>query len=254
MILTSPLEQFQVFPILPVYLWDFNFSLTNSSLVLFLGGFGFFLLLYSLLSKEVCCSFVPERWQTIVETFYEVIAGLVIKDIIGVKGQGFFPFLFSLFCFISLSNLMGLVPYSFTPTSQIIVTFSLALFLFLGINIICARLHKFSFFSLFLPPGSSLTLAFVLIPIELVSYFVRPISLSVRLFANMMAGHTLLKVVAGFSWNMMPFETKGLFIVHFLPLFILVAVLVLELGVAIIQAYVFTVLTTIYLNDAVNLH
>ena len=150
-------------------------------------------------------------------------------------------------------NVSGLVPYSYTLTSQIILTFSLAILLFVGINIVCLVEHKHLFFSLFLPKGSSIGLAFVLVPIELVSYFVRPVSLSVRLFANMMAGHTLLKVLAGFSWSMMV-ASGSFFFCHFVPLTILVIVMGLELGVALIQGYVFTVLICIYLNDSINLH
>lgn len=253
-ILTSPLEQFQIIPIIPIYLGNYNFSITNSTFISGFGIFGFFLLLHSLINKTSFYFFTPNRWQIIVEILYEIIAGLLIKDIVGLKGEAYFPYLFSLFFFILLSNLIGLIPYSFTITSQLIVTFSLAFFLFLGINIICVRIHKIFFFSLFLPAGSSIILAFVLVPIEIVSYFVRPISLSVRLFANMMAGHTLLKVIAGFAWSMMSCGKNSLLIMHFIPLLILVVVMGLEFGVALIQAYVFTILTCIYLNDAINLH
>jgi F-type H+-transporting ATPase subunit a len=123
----------------------------------------------------------------------------MVVDIIGYKSQKFFPLILSIFLFILISNVIGLVPYSFTITSHLIVTFALALAIFVGINIICLKIHGKSFLTLFLPAGSSLLLAFLLVPIELVSYIFRPISLSVRLFANMMAGHTLLKVIAGFS-------------------------------------------------------
>ena len=138
-------------------------------------------------------------------------------------------------------------------SSPLILTFSLALTTFVGINIICVREHGFHVFSLFLPPGSSLGLAFLLVPIELVSYIFRPISLSVRLFANMMAGHTLLKVIAGFSWSML-LGSGLIFFAHIVPLLVLVILMGLELAVACIQAYVFTILSCIYLNDALNLH
>jgi ATP synthase subunit 6 len=133
------------------------------------------------------------------------------------------------------------------------VTFALAFMTFVGINLICIREHGINILSLFLPPGSSMVLALLLVPIELVSYIFRPISLSVRLFANMMAGHTLLKVIAGFAWTMM-LAGGGLLIAHTIPLAILVLLMFLELGVAAIQAYVFTILTCIYLNDAIHLH
>ena len=152
-----------------------------------------------------------------------------------------------------LSNLIGLIPYSFTITSHLIVTFALALMVFVGVNIICVKEHGLHMVSLFLPPGTSLGLALLLVPIEFVSYMFKPISLGVRLFANMMAGHTLLKVIAGFAWSMMA-SGGFLFVAHLLPLFVLVLLVGLELGVAMIQAYVFTILTCIYLNDAINLH
>ena len=161
--------------------------------------------------------------------------------------------MFTLFTFILISNLIGLVPYSFTSTSHLIVTFFLAAMTFIGINIIGGQTHGVHFFSLFFPPGSPLGLAPLLIPIEIVSYIFRPISLSVRLFANMMAGHTLLKVIGGFAWNMM--SSSGLlFIAHFVPIFVLILLMGLELGVAIVQAYVFIILTCIYLSDAISLH
>lgn len=183
---------------------------------------------------------------------YETVLGMLL-DNVGPRGQNYFPFIFTLFLFLLIANVIGLVPYSFTITSHLIVTFALALATFIGINIILVREHGFHALSLFLPAGSSLALAFILIPIELVSYFVRPVSLGVRLFANMMAGHTLLKVIAGFAWTMM-LAGGGLLIAHTIPLAILVLLMFLELGVAAIQAYVFTILTCIYLNDAIHLH
>ena len=152
-----------------------------------------------------------------------------------------------------ISNLIGLVPYSFTITSHIIVTFGLALMVFVGVTIISIKEHGLHMLSLFIPSGTSLALAFLLVPIEIISYVFRPISLSLRLFANMMAGHALLKVIAGFAWSMM---TAGglLFLAHFFPLVVLILLIGLELGVAFIQAYVFTILSCMYLNDAINLH
>ena len=252
--LTSPLEQFQIIPIIPLYFGNLNFSITNSSLILLIGISFLVIFLQATLYKKASFSFIPKRWQNLIELFYEMLASLLIKDIVGTAGEKYFPFVFSTFFFILISNLIGLVPYSFTATSHLIFTFSLAFFIFLGINIISIRKHGGLFFSLFLPAGSSLALAFILVPIELVSYFVRPVSLSVRLFANMMAGHTLLKVGAGFAWSMMSFGNSLLFFAHFLPIIILVIVMVLEFGVAIIQAYVFTILICIYLNDGLNLH
>ena len=146
-----------------------------------------------------------------------------------------------------------MVPYSFTLTSHLIVTFSLALTIYIGFNIIGIKRHKLNFLSLLLPSGSNIWLVPILVPIEFISYFFRVISLPVRLFANMMAGHTLLKVIAGFAWSML--TIPGLLsLAHFIPLIIIVILIGLELGVAFIQAYVFTILTCIYINDALNLH
>jgi ATP synthase subunit 6 len=192
----------------------------------------------------------PKYWQSLVEGIYATIAGM-IKDNLGLKGQLYFGFLFVLFNFVVVSNLVGLVPYSFTATSHLIVTLCLALMVFIGVNIIGIGIHSDKILCLFLPQGSPLGLAFLLIPIEIVSYVFKPISLAVRLFANMMAGHTLLKVIAGFAWGMM---NAGFFLAHLIPLALLVLLMGLELGVALIQAYVFVILSCIYLTDSVNLH
>ena len=146
-----------------------------------------------------------------------------------------------------------MVPYSFTVTSHLIITFTLSFSIFIGINIICINIYKSEMLSLFIPSNTSFGLALLLVPIEFVSYIFKPISLGVRLFANLMAGHTLLKVIVGFAWSMLLLENFLSFF-HLVPLLILVILMGLELGVAIIQAYVFTILTCIYLNDSINLH
>jgi len=250
--LTSPLEQFQILPLLQLHIGIFDFSITNVTLILTLGIGSVIFVLYSLLSDEGNFSVVPNRIQFVFEMFYDLIFNM-LNDVVGAAGKNYFPYVFTLFTFVVTSNVIGLVPYSFTITSHLIVTFALALMTFIGINLICIREHGMNFFSLFLPPGSSIYLAILLVPIELVSYIFRPISLSVRLFANMMAGHTLLKVIAGFAWSMM-LAGGGLLIAHVVPLAILILLMGLELGVALIQAYVFTILTCIYLSDAINLH
>jgi len=250
--LSSPLEQFQILPLISLNLGSFDFSVTNATIISAIGLFSFIYVLNSLLSKNRSFFIVPNRIQYVVEVIYGVVYGL-LNDNVGSVGKSFFPYVFTLFMFILISNIIGLVPYSFTVTSHLIVTFALALMTFIGINLICVREHGINMLSLFLPPGSSMILAFLLVPIEIVSYFFRPISLSVRLFANMMAGHTLLKVIAGFAWAMM-LAGGGLFVAHTIPLAILVVLMLLELGVAAIQAYVFTILTCIYLNDAIHLH
>jgi F-type H+-transporting ATPase subunit a len=250
--LTSPLEQFQILPIVQLHLGVFDFSITNVTIILTVGIGSVVFALFSLLSDEGNFSVVPNRIQFVFEMFYDIIFNM-LNDVLGVKGKTFFPYIFTLFTFVLTSNVIGLVPYSFTITSHLIVTFALAMMSFIAINIICVREHGLDFFTLFLPSGTGIGLALLLVPIELVSYLFRPISLSVRLFANMMAGHTLLKVIAGFAWSMM-LAGGGLLIAHVVPLAVLIILMGLELGVAIIQAFVFTILTCNYLGDAIKLH
>lgn len=250
----SPLEQFQVLPIFSVYLNFIDISLTNETIILVLILF-FSLILFTSLVKEQESSYfiVPNRWQSVIEIIYKLILSLVTDNIKDKKNQHFFPLVFSIFFLLLSINLIGLIPYSFTLTSHLIVTLTLSLSIFIGINIICVRLHGINFFSLFLPAGTSVVLAFLLVPIELISYIFKPISLSIRLFANMMAGHTLLKVIAGFAFTLMG-NVGILFLLHYVPLLILIPLFGLELGVALIQSFVFSILICIYLNDAINLH
>lgn len=257
-IFSSPLEQFEILPLVSLYFGGLDFSITNETIILILIFFIISVFIDSCSKSTVgeersSLFIVPHNWQVTLEIIYKMILSMIIENIDAQKGQSFFPLVFSLFFFIVCLNVIGLVPYSFTLTSHLIVTFALSLTIFIGINIICIRLHGFEFFSLFFPSGTSVVLAFLLVPIELISYIFKPISLSIRLFANMMAGHTLLKVIAGFAWSLM--GCSGiLFLIHYVPLLILIPLFGLEFGVALIQAFVFSVLTCIYLNDAVKLH
>ena len=181
----------------------FDFSITNLALVNFLVllCFSVVIILFSSNStntKEISFFFIPSTWQVVVEIFYEFSSQLLF-DNINKNGERYFPFISVVFTFVLFSNLIGLIPYSFTATSHLIVTFSLSLSIFIGINVICIQTHKFHMLSLFIPPNTSFGLALLLVPIELLSYTFKPISLGVRLFANLMAGHTLLKVIVGFS-------------------------------------------------------
>jgi F-type H+-transporting ATPase subunit a len=194
----SPLEQFQIINVAKICFGNFDFSITNTTIFLAIGLSSFIFVSYSVLSNTGNFYIIPGRIQGFLESVYLVIYGL-INDNVGIEGKAYFPYIFTIFTFILTLNIIGLVPYSFTVTSHLIVTFALALTTFIGINIICASKHGKNMFSLFLPSGSSLFLALLLVPIEIVSYIFRPISLSVRLFANMMAGHTLLKVIVGFA-------------------------------------------------------
>lgn len=249
----SPLEQFQIIPLISVHLGNLDFSITNYTLITLLVVFIFVTYLFVLTDRKNFSLFlIPNRWQSIIETLYKVMISMV-ADNVGPKGEKYFPFIFVLFLFVVLTNLIGLVPYSLTLTSHLIVTFSLAMIVFISVNIAGARIHGLKMFSLFLPAGTTFPLSLLLVPIEFVSYMFKPISLSVRLFANLMAGHTLLKVIAGFGWSLM--GCSGLlFLAHYVPLIVLFPLFGLELAVALIQAYVFSILSCIYLNDALNLH
>ena len=254
--LFTPLEQFQIISLFSVKLFCLDFSFTNmlfiNLLVLLI-----FSSIISFLSSDTDCVgktsyfFIPNVWQTLIEIVYETAAQLSF-DNLNEEGEKYFPFISVIFTFILFNNLIGLVPYSFTITSHLIVTFILSFSIFIGAMLICVSKHKAQMFSIFLPANTSFGLALLLVPIELISYIFKPISLGVRLFANLMAGHTLLKVIVGFSWSMLLLENFISFI-HIIPLLVLVILMGLELGVAVIQAYVFTVLMCIYLNESINI-
>ena len=196
-------------------------------------------------------SVIPSRGQTVLESTYEFIAGM-IGDNIGQEGMKYFSFIFSLFLFILIGNLLGMFPYSFTWTSHIIVTFAIAFFIFIGVTMIAIYKHGLlKFMSFFAPSGVPKPMLILLVPIEIISYLSRPVSLSVRLFANMMAGHTLLKVIGGFVFVL---GANTFIIGGVLPLAFLVALTGLEIVIAFLQAYVFAILTCLYINDAIHLH
>ncbi len=240
--MADPIHQFEIKKLYPLQLNNVDISFTNSSLFMILTVlFVSLLLILSIKNKRI----VPTRLQSISEIFYEFISNM-INDNIGNKGQKFFSLIFTLFTFILFGNLFGLLPYSFTFTSHIIVTFVLAMFIFLFVTLIGIFTHGFKFFGLFVPKGVPMAMLPLMVPIEIISYLSRPISLSIRLFANMMAGHTMLKVFAGFIFSL------GVFGIA--PLIVDVALTAFEVLVAFLQAYVFTVLTCLYLNDAINLH
>jgi F-type H+-transporting ATPase subunit a len=238
----SPLSQFEIKRWVPIEIGDVDVSLTNSAafMVLTVVAIGVFLIL-GMRRPAI----VPGRWQSMVELSYVFIANLV-KDTVGTEGRPYFPFIFTVFMFVLVGNLIGMVPYGFTFTSHIIVTFTMAMVVFLGVTVIALIKHKIHFFTFFMPPGVPLIMAPLLVPIEIISYLSRPMSLSVRLFANMLAGHTLLKVFAGFV------VALGLFGVF--PLAFVVVLTGLEIVIAFLQAFVFTILTCLYLNDALHLH
>ena len=202
------------------------------------------LFIFNLGSKKN--SLIPNKIQLLAELSYSFISKM-ISDTVGSKGKPYFPIIFSLFMFVLFCNMFGMMPYAFTVTSHIIVTFALALFVFLGVTIIGFIKHGFGYLKLFVPSGVPIILLPLIVVIEVISYLSRPMSLSVRLFANMMAGHTMMKVFGGFVISL---GVVG----GWLPLSFSVALTGLEILVAFLQAYVFAILTCIYLNDALNLH
>ena len=240
--MADPIHQFKIKELIPLELFEINISFTNSSLFMSLAIISIILLLLISIKNQ---SLIPSRLQSISEIFYEFIANM-ISDNIGEKGRKFFPLIFTLFAFILFGNMLGMLPYGFTFTSHIIVTFVLAIFIFLFVTLLGIFIHGFKFFGLFVPKGVPMLMLPLMIPIEIISYLSRPISLSVRLFANMMAGHTMLKIFAGF---IVPLGIFGI-----APLLVGVALTALEVLIAFLQAYVFTILTCIYLNEAINLH
>jgi F-type H+-transporting ATPase subunit a len=246
--LPSPMEQFEIHRYFTFKPFGIDASFTNSSLAMVLTAALITLFIWYAMRHR---SLVPNRLQSIAEMAYEFVANIV-KQTAGPDAMGYFPIVFTLFLFILVSNLLGLVNIPgvfapFTSTSHIIVTFAMALAVFIGVTLIGIWKHGFGFLKLFVPSGVPMWLLPVLVIIEVISYFTRPISLSVRLFANMMAGHTVLKVFGGF--------VVGLGVMGgWAPLLVMIPFTGLEVLVAFLQAYVFAILTSIYLNDALHIH
>lgn len=228
-----------------------DFCLTNITLIL-VQSLSICLFYQILIFGKFKGYIIPSRSQSLIENLYMLLGGIV-EDNLGKKGLLYFPLIISLCLFILFSNVLGLVPYSFTTTSHFIVTLTISLSVFGIVNIISFQLHGLRAFTAFLPSGTSLSLSFILIPLEILSFFFKPLSLSLRLFANMIAGHTLLKVIGSFSWAMIQ-KSNLFFILHFIPLLVLVILIGLELGVALIQTYVFIILTCIYLRESIDIH
>lgn len=245
--MAGPIEQFEIKPLVPFELGGLDLSFTNSSayMVLTVVAASAFLLLATRRH-----GLVPGRWQSSTEVLYAFVATTVRANA-GEKGMRFFPLVFSLFLFILFANLLGMFPYAFTVTSHLIVTFALAMLVFATVTLYGLFKHGAGFLRLFVPGGVPLILTPIIVPIEVISYVSRPVSHSVRLFAVMLAGHITLKVFSGFVASMAGLGTLGL-IGAVLPLAMTVALTALELLMAVIQAYVFTMLTCMYLNDALH--
>jgi len=227
-----------------------DLSITNSVVFLVISILFFnFLYNYSGLSKGYL---VPSRWQSVIELAYELIYGIV-RENIGEKGKKYFPFIFALFMMIVILNLFGLVPYTFSPTAHIAVTFGLSLSIFLGVTLLGMVNYGANYFSMFMPAGSPLALAPFMIIIEIVSHMAKAISLGVRLAANITAGHILFAILSGFVWKML--MAGGILAMgSIFPMLIVILVTIIEMAVAVIQAYVFSLLTSIYISESEDLH
>lgn len=249
----SPLDQFEIRDLLSIdapILGNLHFSVTNIGFYLIIGAT--FLLVIYLLSTNYN-KLVNNNWSLSQESLYATIHSIVINQINAKKGQIYFPFIYTLFIFILINNLIGMVPYSFASTSHFVLTFALSFTIVLGSTILGFQKHGLEFFSLLVPAGCPLALLPLLVLIEFISYLARNISLGLRLAANILSGHMLLHILAGFTYNIM---TSGFlfFLLGLIPLLFIIAFSGLELGIAFIQAQVFVVLTSGYIKDALDLH
>nr|YP_010338852.1 ATP synthase F0 subunit 6 [Neorhodella cyanea]UNJ18802.1 ATP synthase F0 subunit 6 [Neorhodella cyanea] len=245
----SPLEQFQISPIFSCTCFKFNFSFSNFTLFLIFSFFLLFLFFRLVIFK---IKIFPQNFQLICEGLYFLV-GNMLKDNLGKKGEVFLPVFFVLFLIVLICNLLGMIPYSFTITSHLFFTFFLAFIIFFGITYIGIYSHKLNFLNIFLPKNTPVFIIPLLVVIELISYIIKIFTLSIRLFANITSGHALLKIIAGFTWVMI--SVSGyLSLIGLIPILLLFLLISLELGIAFLQAYVFTLLSCIYLNDVLETH
>lgn len=236
-----PLEQFKIDRWIPIHIAGVDVSFTNSALFMCAAVAVTMLLVFLGTRRR---ALVPSRWQSVAEISYEFIDGMMNENV-GHEGRAYFPFLFTLFMFVLLGNCLGLIPFGYTFTGQIVVTFAMAIFVCVGATIVGFVRHGLHFLSFFVPPGVPAVLLVILVPIEVLSYCIRPFTLSIRLFANMLAGHTMLAIFGGF--------VAVLGLAGILPLSVDVLLFFLEVLVAVLQAYVFTILSCLYLRDAIHL-
>jgi len=249
----SPLDQFiirNLFSIKADLLGNIQLSLTNIGLYLMITTVIIFMLYILATNYNIV---IPNNWSLSVESIYATVFSIVVNQINAKKGQMFFPLISGLFIYILINNLVGMVPYSFAPTSHFIITFSMSFTIVLGATILGFQVHSLKFFSLLVPSGCPLALLPLLVLIEFISYLSRPVSLGLRLGANILSGHMLLNILAGFTYNIM---TKGIlyFFLGLVPLLFILAFSGLEIGIAFIQAQVFVVLSASYIKDSLDLH
>jgi F-type H+-transporting ATPase subunit a len=249
----NPLDQFEIRDLISLnisFLNNMHISLTNIAFYLIIAGL---LTLYLHLFANNNLNLLSSKWSVTMETIYDTVNNIVVNQINKTKGQEYFPFMYVLFVFILINNLIGLTPYSFASTSHFILTFSFSFSIVLGATILGLQIHTFKFFSLFVPAGCPLALLPLLVLIEFISYLARNVSLGLRLAANILSGHMLLNILSGFTYNIM---TSNLiyFFIGLLPLSFIIAFAGLELAIAFIQAQVFVVLSSSYIKDALDLH
>jgi F-type H+-transporting ATPase subunit a len=252
-LINNPLEQFEIRDLLsfnaPI-LGNLHLSITNIMLYLLI-SFIIIIIFNAITNKSK--KLIYNNWTLTKESLYDTIHGIVVSQINKYSGQMYFPFIYSLFLFILINNLIGLIPYSFATTSHFVLTFALSFTIVLGVTILGFNKHNIKFFSFFVPAGCPLALLPALVLIEFISYLARNVSLGLRLAANILSGHMLLNILSGFTFNIM---SSGLifFVIGILPLSFIIAFSSLELGIAFIQAQVFVVLTCSYIKDALDLH
>jgi ATP synthase subunit 6 len=246
----SPLEQFEVYSVIPLTLGNIDISITNATIYILLV---LVCTLYILHYSIIRIKYYPRAWQAVIEDIYNFLLDLIRQNS-GEQGKRYFTVIYTIFWFILVCNLLGMLPYSFTVTSHIVVTLSLSFGIWLGVTIIGFQRHGLQFLKIFVPSGAPTIILPLLVVLEILSYCMRAISLGVRLFANIMSGHTLLKIITGFSFKLYALGGIIGIISSLFPLVIVFVITALEIGIAILQAYVFTVLTIMYLNDSLNLH
>lgn len=250
---SSPLDQFTIRNLVSIkgdMLGNINISFTNMGFYLLITT-SLIIILYLLATNYNLTT--PNNWSLSVESIYATVYSIIINQINANKGQMFFPLISSLFIYILINNLVGMIPYSFAPTSHFILTFSISFTIVIGATILGFQIHALKFFSLFVPSGCPLGLLPLLVLIEFISYLSRNVSLGLRLGANILSGHMLLNILAGFTFNIM---SKGLiyFLLGLVPLLFILAFSGLEIGIAFIQAQVFVVLSSSYIKDSLDLH
>jgi ATP synthase subunit 6 len=246
-IIASPFEQFEIIRLLPIKLGILDLSITNATVYL---AFAFLIYVIAYKINIDRGYLVPTRWQAVIELIYTQIVNTVMDNI----GDGrYVPLIWTIFINLFILNLVGIVPYTFAPTAHIIIGFGMSLSILIAVTYLGFENYGSNYFAMFVPAGSPIGMAPFLVVIELISHLAKGVSLGVRLAANITAGHLLFAILSGFAWTML-LAGGMITVLSIFPILIVIFITVLEIAVAMIQAYVFTVLTSIYVNDAVHIH